>query len=255
MGKKFKEHGEQEGRDLLHMLASRPTTAQFISRKLAIRFVSDDPPQALIDRMARTFLSSDGDIKAVLTSLFHSPEFWEAGAYRAKVKTPIEFLVSAARASNAQIENLQPLANAAREMGMPLYGCVTPNGYSWTADTWVSTNALVTRMNFALSFAANRLPGIANTWTPAQRTETSSPNVNPTAADPTSEERRLENLLVEGGVSETTRAAVLQQFEQQKNRLSFAAQPETLASAERLDSVFAPYLTRNDKTNCSPVCF
>jgi uncharacterized protein (DUF1800 family) len=233
MGKKFKEHGEQEGRDLLHMLASRPTTAQFISRKLAIRFVSDDPPQALIDRMARTFLSSDGDIKAVLTSLFHSPEFWEAGAYRAKVKTPIEFLVSAARASNAQIENLQPLANAAREMGMPLYGCVTPNGYSWTADTWVSTNALVTRMNFALSFAANRLPGIANTWTPAQRAETSSPNVNPTAADPTSEERRLENLLVEGGVSETTRAAVLQQFEQQKNRLSFAAQPETLASAER----------------------
>ncbi len=219
MGKKFKEHGEQEGRELLHMLATRPATAQFISRKLAVRFVSDDPPQALVDRMAKTFLSSDGDIKAVLTTLFHSSEFWGTSVYRAKVKTPIEFVVSAARASNADIENMQPLANAVREMGMPIYGCVTPNGYSWTADTWVSTNALVNRMNFSVSFAANRLPGIAITWNPAQSAAAgNAPVASGRNSDPQTEESRLEALLLAGGVSDSTRTAVLRQFEQQRQR-------------------------------------
>src|ERR1035438_9875010 len=119
LGKKIKENGEKEGRELLHMLASRPATAQFLSRKLAIRFVGDDPPRTLVDRMAKSYLSSGGDIAAVLNTLFHSPEFWSAGAYRAKVKTPIEFVVSAARASNATTDNMQPLVNALREMGMP----------------------------------------------------------------------------------------------------------------------------------------
>ena len=121
------------------MLATHPSTARFIAHKLAVRFVSDDPPQALVDRLAKTFLSTDGDISAVLKTLFNSPEFWDVNAYRSKVKTPVEFVVSAARASNASIDNLLPLANAIREMGMPLYGCVTPNGYSWQSDTWVST--------------------------------------------------------------------------------------------------------------------
>ena len=102
MGQKFKEDGEMEGRELLHMLAMRPATAQFISRKLAIRFVSDDPSQALVDRMAKAYLTSGGDIPTVLKTLFHSPEFWAASGYRAKVKTPLEFVVSAARASNAE---------------------------------------------------------------------------------------------------------------------------------------------------------
>ena len=216
MGKKFKDHGEQEGHELLHMLATRPATAQFISRKLALRFVSDDPPQALVDRMARTFLSTDGDIKAVLTTLFHSPEFWNSDLYRAKVKTPIEFVVSAARAGNAEIDNMQPLANAVREMGMPIYGCVTPNGYSWTSDTWVSTNALVNRMNFALSLAANRFAGITITWNPQTAPAEKSPADAPINSDPQTEESRLEALLLTGGVSDTTRTAVLQQFEQQR---------------------------------------
>ena len=224
MGQKFKDHGEEEGRELLHMLATRPATAQFISRKLAVRFASDNPPQALVDRMAKTFLSSDGDIAAVLSTLFHSPEFWDTNVYRAKVKTPIEFVVSAARASNANIENLQPLANAVREMGMPLYGCVTPNGYSWMADPWVSTNALVNRMNFALSMAANRLPGISIAWDPTEsvNNDTATLETNPSAPDPQVEESRLEALLVTGGVSDSTRTAVLQQFEQQKDQNSAA---------------------------------
>jgi hypothetical protein len=151
------------------MLASRPAAARFLSRELAIRFVSDDPPQSLIDRMSRTYLASDGDISAVLRTLFHSPELWAASDYRAKVKTPLEFVVSAARASNADITNDQPLENALRQMGMPLYGCVPPSGYKWDADDWVSTGSLVDRMNFALNLAANRMPGITVRWSPAMR--------------------------------------------------------------------------------------
>ncbi len=235
MGQKFKDRGEQEGRDLLHMLATRPATAQFISRKLAVRFVSDDPPQALVDRMAKTFLSTNGDIAAVMSTLFHSQEFWDTNVYRAKVKTPIEFVVSAARAGNADIENMQPLANAVREMGMPLYGCVTPNGYSWKSDTWVSTNALVNRMNFALSLAANRLPGISIAWDPTEtvNNDTAMIEANPTAPDPQVEESRLEALLVSGGVSDSTRAAVLQQFEQQRNQNQNGAAALPVATTER----------------------
>jgi uncharacterized protein (DUF1800 family) len=235
MGQKFKDRGEQEGRELLHMLATRPATAQFVSRKLAVRFVSDDPPQALVDRMAKTFLSTDGDIAAVIGTLFHSPEFWDSNVYRAKVKTPIEFVVSAARAGNADIENMQPLANAVREMGMPLYGCVTPNGYSWKSDTWVSTNALVNRMNFALSLAANRLPGISIAWDPTENVNNDGAilETNPAAPDPQVEETRLESLLVTGGISDSTRAAVLQQFEQQRNQNQNGATAMPVAATDR----------------------
>ena len=230
LGKKIKEHGQQEGQQLLHLLATRPATAKFISRKLAIRFVGDDPPQALVDRMAKTFLKSDGDISAVLKTLFHSSEFWAPGSYRAKVKTPLEYVVSAARASNANIDNLQPLANALRDMGMPVYGAVPPTGYKWDASDWVSTGALVNRMNFALTLAANKLPGIAITWSPQTAPlvtgiDKGSSITQPTPAGfipspaptPEAEEQRLEALLVDGGVSPTTRAAVLDQFNVQFN--------------------------------------
>jgi uncharacterized protein (DUF1800 family) len=235
MGQKFKDRGEEEGRQLLHTLATQPATARFISRKLAVRFVSDNPPQALVDRMAKTFLSSNGDIAAVLGTLFHSPEFWDSNVYRAKVKTPIEFVVSAARAGNADIENMQPLANAVREMGMPLYGCVTPNGYSWMADPWVSTNALVNRMNFALSMAANRLPGISIAWDPTEtvNNDTATLEINPSAPDPQVEESRLEALLIAGGVSDSTRTAVLQQFEQQRIRNQNGTMAVPVSTAER----------------------
>jgi uncharacterized protein (DUF1800 family) len=231
LGKKIKDHGELEGRQLLHMLATRPATAHFISRKLAIRFVGDDPPQALVDRMAKTFLHSDGDISAVLSTLFHSQEFWAPDAYRAKVKTPQEYVVSAARATNATIDNMQPLTNALRDMGMPVYGAVPPTGYKWDASDWVSTGALVNRMNFALTLAANRLPGITIAWTPqegpliARVDSGSAPGLNAQnlaagyvpspVPTPEAEEQRLESWLVDGGVSATTRAAVLDQFQAQ----------------------------------------
>ncbi len=211
MDQKFKDSGEKEGRELLHMLAMRPATAHFISRKLAIRFVADDPPQSLVDRMAKTYLASDGDVTAVLKTLFHSPEFWSTSTYRAKVKTPLEFVVSAARASNANIDNMRPIENNLRQMGMPTYGAIPPTGYKWDAADWVSTGALVDRMNFALTLAGGRLPGIAVGWSPlpSQNAEFGAVATNPS---PEAEETRLESLLIPGGVSDTTRTAALQQF-------------------------------------------
>ena len=208
MGQKFKDNGEKEGRDLLHFLVTRPATAQFISRELAIRFVSDDPPQALVDRMAKAYMSSGGDIPAVLRALFHSPELWQASDFRAKVKTPLEFVVSAARASNADVQNYEPLINALNQMGMPLYGCIPPTGWDWKESTWVSTGALVDRMNFALNLAASRLPGITVAWSQAIDNMSGAP-----AAD--REESRLETVVLPGGVSDTTRSAALQQFQAQ----------------------------------------
>jgi uncharacterized protein (DUF1800 family) len=221
-----------EGRELLHMLATRPATAQFISRKLAMRFVSDDPPQSLVDRMAKSYMSSGGDIAVVLKTLFHSPEFWSTGAYRAMVKTPLEFVVSAVRASNANIDNFLPLMNNLRQMGMPVYGAIPPTGYDWKSSTWVSTGALVDRMNFALALAGNRLPGITVGWSrqpdltsSASGTTTSTESPAPTPPTPESEEARLEPLLVAGGVSVSTRSAALQQFAAQTAQDSTSVRP------------------------------
>jgi uncharacterized protein (DUF1800 family) len=225
MGKKFKDKGEQQGRELLHFLATRPATAQFLCRKLAIRFVADDPPKSLVDRMAKTYLHSDGDIAAVLETLYRSPEFWSSSTYRAKIKTPLEYVVSSARACNANVTNMQPLMNTLRDMGMPLYGSIPPTGYKWDAADWVSTGALVSRMNFALSLTANRLNGITITWSEPQPAPQFAP-ASTQAQPPEAEEARLESLLVSGGVSDTTRTAVLQQFAEQSGQTqSTQAQP------------------------------
>jgi uncharacterized protein (DUF1800 family) len=217
MGAKIKDGGEMEGRELLHMLATRPATAEFISRKLAIRFVSDEPPQALVDRMAKAYMASGGDIPTVLKTLFHSPEFWAANDDSVKVKTPLEYVVSAVRASNANVANFEPLVNALRQMGMPLYGCIPPVGYKWDEADWVSTGALVDRMNFALSLASNKLPGITVGWAPetdlsALDSDAPAQQVVPT---PETEEARLAQVLLPGGVSDATRAAALKEFQAQ----------------------------------------
>jgi uncharacterized protein (DUF1800 family) len=159
LGRKIGEHGEKEGEEMLDVLAHHPATAKFISRKLAMRFVSDNPPQSLVDRMAETFLNKDGDIREVLRTMFHSPEFWAAEAYRAKMKTPFEFVASAARASGADIQNPLPLVGTLNRMGMPLYAMQPPTGYSMKAEAWVNSSALLNRMNFALLLASGKLPG------------------------------------------------------------------------------------------------
>jgi uncharacterized protein (DUF1800 family) len=254
MGTKFKDNGEREGEELLHFLVTRPATAQFISRKLAIRFVSDDPPQTLVDRMAKTYMSTGGDIAAMLRTLFHSPEFWAASDYRAKVKTPLEFVVSAVRASNADVQNFQPLENALRQMGMQLYGCIPPTGYKWVASEWVSTGALVERMNFALNLAANRLPGVRVSWSDQPEdanvglTADSAPDAQTAPAPtPDAEEARLEPMIVAGGVSAQTRAAALAQFESQSAQGSFAVYPVSAQAKPRTDPRPANAQERQDE--------
>ena len=202
LGTTIPGNGEREGLQLLHLLATSPATARFLSTKLAIRFVSDDPPPALVDRMTKSWIKSDGDLRVVLRTLFHSPEFWAPTAYREKVKTPLEFVVSALRASNADVSNPTALVASLDRLGMPLYGMQTPNGYSWLSEPWVSTSALVTRMNFALVLAGNHLPGV--TLNPP-----GSATANPLT--PSEQERLLEHTILGEPVSDRTRDIILEQ--------------------------------------------
>ena len=210
LGHVIPEGGESEGLEVLHLLATSPATARFVSNKLAVRFVSDTPPPALVDQMAATFLKTDGDIKAVLATMFHSQEFWSPGVYRAKVKTPIEFMASALRASDAQIGNPVALVQAMTELGMPIYGMLTPNGYSWKAEEWVSSNALVSRMNFALMLSGGRVQGARTDW-PQLLGDSEDASIA-TAPTPKTE-LRLERLILGEAAAERTRATVLDQFQ------------------------------------------
>ena len=160
LGHKIENAGQRDGERVLDMLARHPSTARFISTKLARRFVSDAPPASLVEKMAQTFLATDGDIRAVLRTLFSSEEFWSPDAVRAKVKMPFEFVVSAARVTEAELDDLPPvLAIGLRGLGQPLYGAQPPTGYKDTAEAWVSTGGLLSRMKIALGLASNRLPG------------------------------------------------------------------------------------------------
>jgi uncharacterized protein (DUF1800 family) len=220
LGQTIQENGMNEGLQVLHMLATSPATARFISTKLAVRFVADDPPAPLVDKMTQTFLASRGDIKAVLRTMFEAPEFWAPAAQRTKVKTPLEFVVSAVRASGASVNSALPLVQSLDKLGMPLYGMQTPNGYSWKSDAWLNTGALVSRMNFALVMAGDKMPGVRTDWTQllgeaAGREKqvalvTTDQQVD---RETTVKERKLEGLLLGQPLSEKTRVAVLGQSE------------------------------------------
>ena len=153
LGQKIKGGGIEEGERVLDLLARHPSTARFIATKLARRFVADEPPAALVERAAATFRATDGDLREVVRVIVTSPEFFAAETRRAKVKTPFEFVISALRATGADVQNTQPLARTLQQQGMPLYLCQPPTGYKETADAWVTSGALVTRMNFAVELA------------------------------------------------------------------------------------------------------
>jgi uncharacterized protein (DUF1800 family) len=159
LGRTFNYGGEKDGEEALKMLAGKPATAKFISSELARHFVSDNPPQSLIDRMAKSFTASNGDIRTVLRAMIYSPEFWSKDAYRAKVKTPFELVASTARALNSEVTITLPLSQWVGRMGEPLYLCQPPTGYSDKAETWVNTGALLNRLNFALAFAGDKMGG------------------------------------------------------------------------------------------------
>jgi uncharacterized protein (DUF1800 family) len=206
LGHHIKPKGEDEGREVLHMLATSPQTAHFISLKLAERFVSDDPPPALVDRMAKTFEKKKGDIREVLSTLFHSPEFWADGTYRAKVKTPLEFVASAVRATGADVDDAMPLARQVANMGMPLYGAQPPTGYSMKGDTWVSSSALLNRMNFALGLTGGKVRGV-------KVDAVQLAGGPPTPADGTVTLSTMEAKLLAAGVSKQTHDSILAQIE------------------------------------------
>src|ERR1700733_13018061 len=159
MGHTFNYGGEKDGEEALKMLAADPHTAHFISNELARHFVSDNPPAALVDRMAKEYESSGGDIRSVMKAMIYSPEFWSKETYRAKVKTPFELVASTARALHADVEVTLPLAQWVGRMGEPLFLCQPPTGYSDKAATWVNTGALLNRLNFALTFSSGHLAG------------------------------------------------------------------------------------------------
>jgi uncharacterized protein (DUF1800 family) len=153
--------GEQDGLQAIDILAHHPSTAKFISRKLAQRFVADDPPQALVDRMAQTFTKTDGDLRAVLETLFSSPEFFSEGAWQAKVKSPFEMVVSAVRALGAEVSDTFTLAQRIADLGEPLYNKMEPTGYPNTGDAWLSTVGVMGRMNFSAALASGLVPGVS----------------------------------------------------------------------------------------------
>jgi uncharacterized protein (DUF1800 family) len=159
LGKKIHAGGMKDGEEVISLLARNPNTARFISSKLARRFVSDMPPPSLVDRMAKEFQKSDGDIRQVLHTMIYSSEFWSREAYRAKIKTPFELVVSSVRALGTDVDTPMPLVQWTGRIGEPLYQCQPPTGYSDKAETWVNTGALLNRLNFSLALAGNQVRG------------------------------------------------------------------------------------------------
>ncbi len=154
-------NGERDGLEAIDILAHHPATARFISRALAQRFVADDPPAALVNRMAQTFTQTDGDLRAVMKTMFTSPEFLSTGAWQSKIKSPLEMVVGAVRAVGADVTDTFSLAQKIAEMGEPLYNKLEPTGYPNTGDIWLSTAGIMGRVNFSTALASGLLPGVS----------------------------------------------------------------------------------------------
>src|SRR5438132_2820569 len=230
LGHRIKPNGEKEGLEVLHILAHHPSTAKFISLKLATRFVSDNPPPALVDRMAQTFLKKDGDIREVLKTMLRSPEVWSPDAYRAKVKTPLEYVISALRISGADVTDATPIAGTLQQMGMPPYGMQPPTGYSMKAEAWVNSSALLGRMNFALALSAGKLRGVQADTQPIL-------SANPAPTDPQQVLAVMENSLLAGDISKQTHDTISKQMQVPQvtqRRLDDPARPPNLSVIEGL---------------------
>jgi len=152
----MQSRGKAEGEEALEILARSPATAHHIGFELAQYFAADEPPSALVDRLAARFQETDGNIREILKTLFTSREFWDS--YGWKYKTPYHFVVSAARAAGVPVDNVRPLLGTMDQLGMPLFGCLTPDGYKNTEDAWLSPDATTRRVSFATAFARNGLP-------------------------------------------------------------------------------------------------
>jgi uncharacterized protein (DUF1800 family) len=151
--------GPADGERVLDILAKHPATARFIATKLARRFISDEPPQSVIDRAAAMFLKTDGSIRETLRAIVTSPEFFFTTTYRAKMRSPFEYVAAAMRALNAETDGDRPVLDAIGRMGQPVFGRITPDGYADRADQWLSSGAMIARFNFASALATNKIKG------------------------------------------------------------------------------------------------
>jgi uncharacterized protein (DUF1800 family) len=203
LGKKIHDGGIKDGEQVLDLLAKNPHTAHHISLQLAQHFVSDDAPETLVKRMARTFEKSKGDIRAVMTTMIYSPAFWSRAAFRAKVKTPFELVASTVRALGADVDQPLQLAQWVARMGEPLYQCLTPNGYSDAASSWISTGSLLNRMNFAIALTNNKIRGA--------QVEVNSLVGLDVSGNPKLALDRVETVFLAGQVSDTTRTTLDQE--------------------------------------------
>ena len=200
LGKKIKDGGIKDGEQVLDLLVKDPHTARHISLQLAEHFVSDDPPPALVARMAKTFEKSKGDIRAVITAMIYSPEFWSRAAFRAKVKTPFELVASTARALGADVDQPLQLAQWVARIGEPLYQCLPPTGYSDKAAAWVSSGSLLNRVNFAVALTSNKVRGA--------QVDINSLLGADVGANPHLALDRVEGEFLAGQVSDSTRATL-----------------------------------------------
>ena len=192
--------GIADGERVLDILAAHPATARFIATKLARRFISDDPPTAVIDRAAAAFLKTDGSIRETLRAIVTAPEFFATPAYRAKVRSPFEYVAAALRALNAETDGDRPVLDALARMGQPVFGRITPDGYPDRAETWLSSGAMVARFNFAGALTLNRLKGT--------RVDLVRLLSGADASDRSAVAARLKQLIVAGDVSDKSRAAL-----------------------------------------------
>jgi uncharacterized protein (DUF1800 family) len=152
--------GMSDGLKVLDILAHHPSTAHFISKSLAIRFVADNPPEALVQRMARTFEKTDGDLLEVMRTMIYAPEFWDPANFRSKMKSPLEMVASAVRAVNGDVDFVQSLAGQLNQLGEPLYRKLEPTGYSNRGADWMSSASLLARMNFSMALAQGKIQGV-----------------------------------------------------------------------------------------------
>ncbi|MGB5961122.1 MAG: DUF1800 domain-containing protein [Coleofasciculaceae cyanobacterium] len=159
LGQAIKGGGIEEGEKALDILAKHPATARHISYKLAQYFVADEPPKALVEQLAKRFQETDGDIKAVLTTLFSSSEFLEPKYYNIKLKTPYQYVISALRATDTQVDNFRSITGLLRQMGMAIYGCQTPDGYKNTEEAWLDPDAILRRISLTTALVNGRFAG------------------------------------------------------------------------------------------------
>src|SRR5207249_2615579 len=159
LGHRINAGGIKDGEMVIDILTNHPSTAHFIAAKLVTRFVSDNPPESLVSRVAAVYRTTDGDIREMLRTIFTSPEFYSSEAMNSKMKSPFELAVSAIRALNGTTDGSRMLAQIIARMGQPLYQYQPPTGFPDRASEWTSNGSIVERLNFAVALAANRIPG------------------------------------------------------------------------------------------------